>query len=155
MEIASLSDEHQALVNLVKIRLDEKVRCYVRKVLYYSLTIAEQENADKDVVVAAALLHQIVSYPTNDIRMLWASDESADFATNILTSIEEFPPEKIELVADVIRQNSLTAHIPHDTIESKVLHDAIIFASFDKMYTRGREVVKAQPSMMRLIVHEK
>lgn len=31
------------------------------------------------------------------------------------------------------------AQIPHDTIESKVLHDAIIFASFDKVYTQAHE----------------
>lgn len=84
METLSLSDNHQALTNLVKVRMDEKLRMYVQKVLYYAMALAEQEDADKDVVMAAVLLHQIVSYPSHDIRILRASDESADFAKNML-----------------------------------------------------------------------
>jgi len=73
--------------------------------------------------------------------MLRAGDESATFAKNILKSIDRFPPEKISYVADVIAQNSFAVHVPHESLESQIIHDAIKIVSIENLYTEKAKSV--------------
>lgn len=94
------------------------------RVLATAEKMAKTEGADLDVVVPAALFHDIVNHPKNDPRSKHNSDESAEVVTSILTGIEEYPREKVAKVASAIRTCSFTKGIVPDMLEAKILQDA-------------------------------
>ncbi len=94
------------------------------RVLANALNIAAAENADLDVIVPAALFHDVITYPKNDPRSTHAQEESAQVARQILKKIDAFPSAKIELVMEAIRLCSFSKGITPDHLEAKVLQDA-------------------------------
>lgn len=97
---------------------------HVLRVLYLAEKIAKKEKADPEVVIPAAIFHDIVVYPKNTNISLTETDESAEVARQILSSLEWYPKDKIELVQTCIRQCSFTKGIVAESIEGKVLQDA-------------------------------
>lgn len=94
------------------------------RVMSLARTIAKSEKADQDVVVPAALLHDIINYPKNHPKRHLSSDESAKLAEVILKNLTTYPKEKIKKVCESIRQCSFSKGISHDFVEAKVLQDA-------------------------------
>jgi len=86
--------------------------------------IHASEDADLDILVPAALFHDIVNYPKNDPRSRFAADESAEVAKALLSEVKEFPEDKIEGVAKTISTCSFSKGIDPDFIEAKILQDA-------------------------------
>ena len=86
--------------------------------------ITESEQADLDVIVPAALFHDVVNYPKNDPRSARAADESADMVAGILRDLPDYPQEKIEAVQIAIRQCSFSKNIVPEQLEARVLQDA-------------------------------
>ncbi len=86
--------------------------------------IAETENADLDIIVPAALFHDVVNYPKNDPRAANAADESADMVAGILRNLPEYPQKKIGAVQTAIRQCSFSKNIVPEQLEARVLQDA-------------------------------
>lgn len=86
--------------------------------------IARKENADLDIVIPAALLHDIVNYPKNDPRSRNASDESAEVAGKILRKVKGYPKSKIGRVQLAIRSCSFSKGIAPKLLEAKILQDA-------------------------------
>src|SRR5215212_3308596 len=66
----------------------------------------EEGSVDLDVVLAAALLHDLVVYPKGSIKTINSADDSAEIAKKILLEYKNYPREKIEKVADAIRTHS-------------------------------------------------
>jgi uncharacterized protein len=66
----------------------------------------KEEGADLDIVLAAALLHDLVVYPKGSRRTNHSADESADIAKKILSEYKYYPVEKIEKVVYAIRTHS-------------------------------------------------
>jgi uncharacterized protein len=77
-----------------------------------------------EILLPAALFHDVVNYPKNDPRAKVASDESAVWTSNLLESIPSYPKDKIEKVCYAIKHCSYSKNLPHDTLESKILQDA-------------------------------
>jgi uncharacterized protein len=94
------------------------------RVLANAEKISREEKADPDIIVPAALFHDLVIYPKNDLRSKNASDESAEAARGILEEIDKFPHEKIEKVCVAIRLCSFSKGIVPDLLEAKVLQDS-------------------------------
>lgn len=94
------------------------------RVMSLARTIAKAEKADQDIVIPAALFHDIVNYPKNHPKRHFSSDESAKSAEMILKNLTNYPKEKIKKVCESIRQCSFSKGISHDFIEAKVLQDA-------------------------------
>lgn len=94
------------------------------RVLANALSIAGAEKADLDVVVPAALFHDVITYPKNDPRSASAQEESAEVARQILKDIKDYPREKIEFVMEAIRLCSFSKGIVPERLESKILQDA-------------------------------
>jgi len=94
------------------------------RVLANAEMIAGYEKADMDIVVPAALFHDMVVYPKNSPKSKKSADESAEKAQKILTKINSFPREKIKDVCDAIRTCSFSKGIVPSTIEAKILQDA-------------------------------
>ncbi len=96
---------------------------HVRRVVENAIRIGVAENADHEVYLPAAWLHDCVIVPKNSPDRNMASWISATSAEGFLTSIGY--PEKLRVsIAACIRSHSFSANIPCDSIESKVVQDA-------------------------------
>ncbi|MDB9944428.1 HD domain-containing protein [bacterium] len=86
--------------------------------------IAQTEGGDLDILIPAALLHDVVIYAKNDPRSDQAPAESAELTKQILESHTDFPKEKIPLVMEVIERCSFNKTEEPATLEGKILRDA-------------------------------
>ena len=86
--------------------------------------IAKDEKTDLEVVIPAALFHDIVNYSKNDPKAKYASDESAELAKEILKNIKGYPKYKIDNVGIAIKQCSFSKGIIPTLLEAKILQDA-------------------------------
>lgn len=87
-------------------------------------TIAQEEGGDLDILIPAALLHDVVIYAKNDPRSDQAPAESAELTKDLLESHPEFPKEKIPLVMEIIERCSFDKTEEPATLEGKILRDA-------------------------------
>jgi len=85
--------------------------------------ICKKENANEKLVLSAALLHDIVSYPKSDKRSKTSSIESAKKSKQILAKFD-FSKEEITIISDAIRDHSFSQNKTPKTIEGKILQDA-------------------------------
>ncbi len=95
---------------------------HVRRVTVLAERIATAENADAEIVRAAALLHDVPAPPTPGARArhhLWA----ADFAADVLRA-EGWPAERIAAVQHCIRAHRFRGDEAPATPEARALFDA-------------------------------
>ncbi len=99
---------------------------HVLRVYKNAEMISKQEkgSVDLDVVLAAALLHDLVVYPKGSIKTINSADDSAEIAKKILLEYKNYPREKIEKVADAIRTHSYSKKLVPRSLEGKILQDA-------------------------------
>jgi uncharacterized protein len=86
--------------------------------------IGEKEKADMDVLVPAALFHDIIVYQKDHPNSKKETDESAEYAKKILKQFKAYPQNKIDQVATCIKQCSFSKGIKPDLLEAKILQDA-------------------------------
>lgn len=86
--------------------------------------LIEVEGGDPDILVPAALLHDVVIYPKNDPKSDLAPAESAALTKEILENIEGYPQDKIPVVMEVIERCSFNKTEEPKTLEGKILRDA-------------------------------
>src|ERR671931_1272288 len=84
----------------------------------------QEEYVDLDIILAAALLHDLVVYPKGSSKTINSPDDSAEVAKKILLEYKNYPIEKIEKVADAIRTHSYSKKLAPSTLEAKILQDA-------------------------------
>jgi uncharacterized protein len=84
----------------------------------------QEESVDLDIVLAAALLHDLVVYPKGSSKTINSADDSAEIAKKLLLEYKNYPREKIEKVADAIRTHSYSKRLVPETLEGKILQDA-------------------------------
>ncbi len=97
---------------------------HVLRVLNLAKLIGRQEKADFDILVPAAIFHDIIVYRKDDPRSKRETSESARFTEDILKNIKLYPRCKIKLVAECIKQCSFSKGVKATTLESKILQDA-------------------------------
>ncbi len=85
--------------------------------------ICKKEKANEKLVLSAALLHDIVSYPKSDKRSKTSSFESAKKSKQILEKLD-FSNEEIVIILDAIKDHSFSQNKIPKTIEGKILQDA-------------------------------
>ena len=85
--------------------------------------ICEKEQGDEKLVLSAALLHDIVSYPKSDKRSKTSSIESAKKSQKILEKLN-FSKEEITIISGAILDHSYSQNKIPKTIEGKILQDA-------------------------------
>lgn len=85
--------------------------------------IARYEKANTKLILAAALLHDIVQYPKSDRRSKTASIQSAHLARKILAKYN-FTKKEIQIISDAIRDHSYSRNKIPATLEGKILQDA-------------------------------
>ena len=96
---------------------------HVMRVLKNARMIARKEKADLKIITAAALLHDLVTYPKSDPRTKNSSFESSKKSRIILKKYG-FSRDKIERISDAIRDHSFSRGVVPQTIEGKILQDA-------------------------------
>ncbi len=97
---------------------------HLRRVLGLAKRIAQDTGADLEIVIPAALFHDIIVYPKHDPRSQNETEESAEFVGKVLQTMPEYPREKITAVQTAIRQCSFSKGIVPNLLEAKVLQDA-------------------------------
>ncbi|MFH0779697.1 MAG: HD domain-containing protein [Parcubacteria group bacterium] len=97
---------------------------HAERVLSNAERIMRKEGGDPDVIIPAALFHDLVVYPKNHPDKDKSQTESAAGAENILNSLNGFPNDKINKVKTCILECSFSKGIVPETLESKILQDA-------------------------------
>jgi uncharacterized protein len=93
------------------------------RVLSNALMIMQKEGGDLEIVIAAALLHDIKNLPKDHPQAKSSSSLSAQHAGIILEGYG-FPKEKIAKVKDAILCHSFTRGLQPRWLEGKILQDA-------------------------------
>lgn len=117
--INSLKDEVKKIMNNDTAHDFE----HVMRVYKNAKKICQQEKVNEKLVLSAALLHDIVSYPKSDKRSKKSSLESAKKSKQILKKYD-FSKEELIVISDAIRDHSFSQNKVPSTIEGKILQDA-------------------------------
>ncbi len=96
---------------------------HVMRVYSNAQKICKREKADEKLVLCAALLHDIVSYPKSDKRSKMSSIESAKKSKIILKQYS-FTNNEILVISDAIRDHSFSQNKTPKSIVGKILQDA-------------------------------
>ncbi len=96
---------------------------HVHRVLKNAKMIAKKEKVDMQMVTAAVLLHDIISYPKSDPRSNNSSIESAEISKSILKNYN-FTTNEIQIISEAIRDHSASRGIVPQTNVGKILQDA-------------------------------
>jgi uncharacterized protein len=115
-----------SLKNVVKKRLENDSAHdfeHTMRVYKNAQKICKKEKANEKLVLSAALLHDIVSYPKSDKRSKISSIESAKKSKKILEKLD-FTKKEITIISDAILDHSFSQNKIPKTIEGKILQDA-------------------------------
>jgi len=96
---------------------------HIMRVYKNAKKICNEEKVNPKLVLSAALLHDIVSYPKSDKRSKLSSIRSAELSKKILKKYA-FSDEEIQIISDAIRDHSFSQNKIPKTIEGKILQDA-------------------------------
>ena len=96
---------------------------HVMRVYKNAKKICKEEKANEKLILSAALLHDIVSYPKSDKRSKISSLESAKKSKQILKKYD-FSKEEIMIISDAICDHSFSQNKIPKTLEGKILQDA-------------------------------
>jgi uncharacterized protein len=102
---------------------------HILRVLRNIEMLSQSEGGDLDILIPAALFHDVVNYPKHDPKAKFATDESAEKAKEILNDIEGYPKEKIPQVAYAVSVCSFSKNINPETLEASLLQDADMLES--------------------------
>ena len=96
---------------------------HVMRVYKNAQKICKKEKGNEKLILSAALLHDIVSYPKSDKRSKLSSLQSAKKSRQILKKYN-FSEEEITIVSNAIRDHSFSQNKIPETLEGKILQDA-------------------------------
>lgn len=96
---------------------------HTERVVVNARLILREENADEEITIAAAWLHDCVVLPKDDPDRHLASSMAAEKATRFLKEIG-FDEKKRADVAHAIKVHSFSAGIEPKTLEDKIVQDA-------------------------------
>jgi len=96
---------------------------HIDRVVLTAQELAIKENADLNIVLPAAYLHDYINLPKNDSQRHLASQLSADEAIQFLKTIS-YPEKYLADIHHAIAAHSFSAQIEPKTTEAKVVQDA-------------------------------
>ena len=97
---------------------------HASRVLSNAERIAKEEKGDLDIIIPAALFHDLIVYPKDHYDTNKSQEESAEAAEKILIALDNFPKEKIGKIKTCILECSFNKGINPQLLESKILQDA-------------------------------
>lgn len=96
---------------------------HIKRVVTSAKHLANAEQANLDIVVPAAWLHDCVSFPKSHPDNKRASVLAAEKAVTFLRSIG-YPEQYYEAISHAISAHSYSANITTETLEAEVVQDA-------------------------------
>lgn len=96
---------------------------HVMRVCRNAELIAKAEGGEMNIILPAALMHDLVVYPKASSKSSRSSDDSADLAEEILLDCG-WRQDKIDQIGYCIRVHSFSKGLIPSTIEAKILQDA-------------------------------
>ncbi|HRQ38501.1 MAG TPA: HD domain-containing protein [Chloroflexota bacterium] len=96
---------------------------HIRRVVHNARRLAQEEEAQLEVVLPAAWLHDCVVIPKNSSQRSNASRIAADTAVTFLRQ-QMYPSQYLDGIAQAIAAHSFSARIRPITIEAQVVQDA-------------------------------
>lgn len=96
---------------------------HIMRVYKNAKKICTSEKVAPKLVLCAALLHDIVSFPKSDKRSKTSSKKSSILAAKILKK-HNFSKNEIQTICNAILDHSFSKHKMPQTIEGKILQDA-------------------------------
>ena len=96
---------------------------HVARVTKLAERLARAENADSDLLRAAAMLHELVNHPKNHPRSAQSGEDCAMAARQLLLSVGA-DPSWVEMVATCIEEHAWSAGKTPTLRESALLQDA-------------------------------
>lgn len=96
---------------------------HVKRVVAMAKALAEKENADLNIVIPAAYLHDCVYISKADDRRSQASRLSAEKAGELLQQWE-YPSQFHAPIQHAIAAHSFSANIKAETLEAQIVQDA-------------------------------
>ena len=93
---------------------------HIERVVKLAKWLAQKEQANEVIVVAAAWLHDLVNYPKDDPKREQASFDSATHAEGFLKSLG-FDGSEISAIQHAIVTHSFSAQVTPRTLEAKEL----------------------------------
>jgi uncharacterized protein len=96
---------------------------HVGRVYAIAEQIGKEEGADLEILLASALLHDLVVHPKGSEKRSRSADDSAELAEKMLQK-RGWPKDRIERVSYCIRSHSYSKNISPATLEAKILQDA-------------------------------
>jgi uncharacterized protein len=96
---------------------------HIQRVVANARFLAVEENAQLEVIIPAAWLHDCVTVPKNDRDRSQASRLAAEKAGQFLQE-SAFPAEYIPAIVHAITAHSFTARVEPETLEARVVQDA-------------------------------
>ncbi|MSR85775.1 HD domain-containing protein [Candidatus Woesearchaeota archaeon] len=97
---------------------------HILRVLRNAEIIATKEGADLDIVIPAALFHDLVNYPKNHPKAKFSSELSAQKTGKLLRKLKNYPQYKIPSVEHAISCCSFSKKVVPNSLEGKVVQDA-------------------------------
>jgi uncharacterized protein len=96
---------------------------HIMRVYKNAQKLCKKEKGNEKLILSAALLHDIISYPKSDKRSKLSSLKSAEEAKKILKKLD-FTAEEIQIVLDAILHHSFSRGKIPKTLEGQILQDA-------------------------------
>jgi uncharacterized protein len=96
---------------------------HIMRVYKNAELIGRKEGADMEVLLPAALLHDLVVYPKGSAKTSKSADDSANLAEKWLQRYG-YPQDKIDKICYCIRTHSYSKRLVPSTLEGKILQDA-------------------------------
>ena len=96
---------------------------HVKRVVKLATLIAEDEQADLNIVLPAAWLHDCVSYPKDHPLRSQSSLHAADKAIVFLRSLD-YPQQYLLAIHHAISAHSVSGEIQAASLEAKIVQDA-------------------------------
>lgn len=96
---------------------------HIQRVVANARFLAAEENAQLEVIIPAAWLHDCVTVPKNDRDRSQASRLAAERAGQFLQE-SAYPAEYVPAIVHAITAHSFTARVEPETLEARVVQDA-------------------------------
>ncbi len=94
------------------------------RVLSNAEYIVNFEGGDLEIIIPAALFHDVVNYQKDDQRAKYAAEESARVIRGILEKLPDYNGEKIARVETAIIEHPYNNGIRPESLDSKIVQDA-------------------------------
>lgn len=103
------------------------------RVLQLSEVLQKEEGGDLEIIVPAALLHDLIVHKKSSLKSNLSATHSAELARSFLHDFDDYPRDKISKVCEIINKCSFSKGDNAPSIEGAIVQDADLIESAGAM----------------------